>query len=274
MINSHKYWGLCFVVLCLLVGIVACDNTLDAFDEEKGLYSIYGYLNLDEDINYIRVKDLNSTLSENIGEDIDANVTFENLKTGTTQTLEDTVVEFDGVKTHNFWTTMDIEPDTKYQVSVERSDGRQTSAIATTPYKARTNVNPIAANCTTQVNVNFQPVRSKFGLSVELGFYYKQDLFWVRVNNLLIERENSVTLSIMPIDLISDPFEGRLLCEQLSDDSFEVRYTHYGPDLFKDTVSDTLRIPGGSGRFGAYYKDAFTFPIDTTSLCPPYCVEE
>lgn len=259
-----------YVMILLLLISSGCDNSLNALDEEEGLYSIYGYLNLYEDNNYIRIKDINQTLKDSDGI-LDAKVTFENLDNGTTEVLQDTVVDFDGVKTHNFRTTIDINPDTEYRVTAKRSDGRTTSAIAKTPFIAETNVNPMGANCITAVNIDFEPVRSKNSLWVEVGFQYNQNLFWVRINTLLVETDNTVNASFTPFMLINEAFDERILCEDLSDDTFEVRYTHYGPDLFENTISDTLDVPGGAGRFGAFYKDSFSFPIDTVSLCPPLC---
>lgn len=255
----------------LLFVLVSCDNSIYPFNEEKGLYSIYGYLDLYEDVNHIRVKDLNKTLIQDTINAIDAEVTFKNLKKGATQVLEDTVVKFDGVKTHNFFTTMGINPNTEYQVSVKTSDEKAITATTTTPYIADTHVHPMGANCTTQVQINFEPVRSQFALRVELGFYYKQKLFWLRAHNYKYENENGVNIFFTPYKLLNDRFEESLVCEELSDDLIDVRYTHYGPDLYGTAVSDVFEIPGGVGRFGAYYNDTFSFPIDTLSLCPPYC---
>lgn len=104
---------------------LSCDNSLDPLDEEKGAYSIYGYLNLYKDINYIRVKNLNITYLQD-STNIDAEVTLENIYSGATEILEDTIVVFDSLKTHNFCRTMDIQPHIEYRVSVEGSDGKKT----------------------------------------------------------------------------------------------------------------------------------------------------
>lgn len=265
-----KYFNTYTVILLLLLSS-GCDNSMNAFDEEEGLYSIYGYLDLHEDINYIRIKDINETLQDSDGV-IDAKVTFENLDNSTSEILQDTVVEFDGVKTHNFRTTLDINPDTEYRVTAERSDGKTASATAITPYIAETSVNPMGENCSTTVNIDFEPVRSKNSLWVDVGFYYNQDLFWVPINTLLIEIGNKVNATFTPMMLINEAFEGETIyCFELSDDTFEVRYTHYGPGIYEEAVSDSIGIPGGSGRFGAFYKDSFSFPIDTTGICPPSC---
>lgn len=276
----------CFAILVFLLAFSGCDNSLDPLDEERGGYSIYGYLNLYKDVNYIRVKNLNTSIDQDTTSEIDAEVTFENLENGLTQTLEDTIVEFDGLKTHNFQTTLDINPETKYRVKVERADGRITTATATAPAIAERDLIPKQADCMTYFHLSFEPVLSEFDIIVDFGFHYNTETYWVRANEFLHESENKATISVTPFRILEDVFgvgippqnwqynEGEIFCHELDDDIFEVRYTHYGPDLFDNTISDTLQIPGGAGRFGALYRDYFTFEIDTTRLCPPLPLEE
>lgn len=272
----------------LLIGfllILGCNNSLDPVDEEKGGYSIYGYLNIYKNVNYIRIKNLNTSINQDTTGEIDAEITFENLDNGLTETLEDTIVEFNGVKTNNFKTTLDINPETEYRVKVEGSDGKTTSAMATTPPIAQTNVTPKVPNCTTQVDLNFEPVRDQLALQAEIGFSYNAKTYWIRGNRFLNETEEGVIISVTPFRILEGIFavppgpdgsyqEGEVFCHELDSEEFEVRYTHYGPDLFANTITDTLRIPGGAGRFGALYRDSFTFDIDDSKLCPPLPYEE
>lgn len=269
----------CMIIIVLITGI-GCDNSIQPLNKKKGVYSIYGYLNLHKDANYIRVKNLNKTLSEDTTDNIDATVTLENLHNGKTEKLEDSVVVFDGVKTHNFRTTMDIRPNTQYRVTAKRSDGKSVSATTTTPYLAERKVSPVAPNCTTNVHLSFEPVRNRHAMRLEVGFPYKGKIFWVRKHTSLIAYEQRLSLTFTPLELLAELSSGqeqggepsdKILCEELDSNKFSVRYTHYGPDLFGNSVSDTLSIPGGAGRFGAFYKDSFSFPIDTSSLCPPIC---
>lgn len=267
------------IILSLIIILPGCENSIQPLNEEKGFYSIYGYLNMHEDVNHIRVKNLNMTLSEDTTDNIDANVTLKNLKSGETEELEDTVVTFDGVKTHNFRTTMDIKPNTKYRVSVERSDGKTVTATATSPYNTDTNVEPVGENCNTNIEISFVPVRSRNALRLEVGFRYNNKLFWTRQNQNIITFDQKIILSFTPSGLLEDFFSGNedtsqgetITCKELDTDKLFVRYTHFGPDLFDNNLSDTLNIPGGAGRFGVFYKDSFSFPIDTSPSCPPSC---
>jgi len=60
-----------------------------------------------------------------------------------------------------------------------------------------------------------------------------------------------------------------LFCDDLSNDVYQVRYTHFGPDLNRNSKSDTLGARGGAGKFGGLYSDSFSFKVDTSKLCPP-----
>lgn len=109
--------------------------------------------------------------------------------------------------------------------------------------------------------------------------------FWVKSNRFLTETNGpGVTATFTPWKITQQVFgiveydppyipvmeADTVFCHQLDSDRLKVRYTHYGPDLWENTISDTFHIPEGSGRLGAFYKDNFSFRIDTTKLCPPY----
>lgn len=279
-----KYLNCWIVILVLLFISAGCDNSVDPLDEEEGAYSIYGYLNLYKDVNYIRVKDLNKTFEESGTDEFAAEVILKNLNNGATENLEDTIVAFGDVKTHNFRTTMDLQPDTRYRVSVKGSDGKKTSATATTPPIAERNVVPFGANCTTRVDLIFDPVKSNNSLNLKVGFDYNSKTFWVRADKFLGDKNGKVIASFTPWTILEEVFqvfpsnnsldEGEVFCDQLDSEVFKVRYTHFGPDLFTGKISDTLSIPGGAGRFGGLYRDSFSFRIDTTKLCPPYPLVE
>lgn len=145
---------------------------------------------------------------------------------------------------------------------------------------------PARANCTTKVNIDFEPVSTQHAINLDVGFHYNSKEFWVRANEFLLGSDDKVTASFLPWDILDEAFgpggsediigedELAVFCDDLDDEIFMARYTHYGPDLYANTITDTLRIPGGAGRFGALYSDTFSFRIDTTSVCPPQPFEE
>lgn len=264
-----------FAIIAALV-FTGCDNTINPLDEDRGHYSIYGALDLNSPSNYIRVKDLNAPLTAAATRELDVTVTFENLDNGDSDILEDSVVRFEEIYTHNFRVTLPVNPQTGYKVKVEGENGL-VSATATTPARAATNVIPEMEDCETPVNIAFEPVESLVHLEVSLGFYYNNNLLWGRPDlRQSTSNPNEIIARFTPLRYINDVLdpmgeEPTYWCHELSDDKFEVEYTHYGPDFFEHTLSDTVNIPGGAGQFGAYYEDAFTFSIDTVNVCFPFC---
>lgn len=240
---------------------------MNPFDEEKGLYSIYGYLDLDKEVNYIRVKDLNATLTTNSTDNINATVTLENTDKNIVETLQDTLVKFEGIYTHNFRTTMEINPVTSYKITVERSDGKSVTATATTPQIADVNWGPTNDYCQFPVEITFEPILDKYDLEVAIGFDYEDIRYWVYPEITHVEGE-LIKYRFTPDSIIRSM---EIECHQLDDDKLFIEYTHYGPD-FDSTGSDTLDTPTETVKFGALYEDSFTFPIDTTNIpCPPIC---
>ncbi|NGP76141.1 hypothetical protein G3570_05830 [Balneolaceae bacterium YR4-1] len=270
-----------------LLFYTGCDNSIQPLDRENGVYSIYGALDLRDDMNFVRIKDLNRTLQQDTSGVIDATVIIEDLQSGVSDVMQDSIVAFDGVKTHNFYTGMEILPDTRYRVSVERSDGRTVSAEAETPSYSQTNVEPVMEDCLTPIHVTFDPVEERINLSLNIGFNYDGEIQWVPyresigagpgdINN----GEKSETFTFIPKTVLdeftgaSNPFSSgaeAIGCHQLDNDQFYVRYTHYGPNSFESATSDSIQIPRGTGRLLSLYKDTLNFRIDTVNVCWPNC---
>jgi len=270
------------MALCVVLSAAfwsGCDSSVNILDRETGLYSIYGALNVHKDVNHIRVKDLDAPLVDDSTRTLDATVTLKDLQTGTTEVLTDSVVQFKDIYTHNFRITTDIRPDTKYQVTVERPDGRTAQATATTPAIADRTVTPQGADCTTSIRLTFEPVAAPENIDPVLGVEFGGDRRWTPAFGLRSAGSNAnlVFLEFTPKQILNAIFKpvslnGReVWCHQLDTDKLYVRYTHYGPDFYGDTPSDSLNVPGGIGRFGGYYKDSFSIRIDTANVCAPDC---
>lgn len=274
MKKSVYLLALSFLFSLLLTA--ACENNLDPINTEKGLYSIYGALDIDEDTNYVRIKDLNTTLDNQSSTDIDAEVILRNLNAGISETLEDSVVQFDDVSTHNFFTTMDITPNTEYELTVERSDGSTARALANTPLIADTEVGPTGETCYTNIELNIEPVSESDQLELSIGFEMGGNTYWtIMTPNRDENSPETVSISFSPKDILNrqfDPMFGGRCCFQLSSTELYVRYNHYGSDFFGGGSADTLTIPGGIGTFGGMYDRTFSFEIDTSQvLDPPPC---
>ena len=287
---NHNKSTFVFLGLVFCFFITGCENSIQPLDRDNGVFSIYGIFDLKKEVNFVRVKDLNQTLLQDTAGTIDATVVIENMQSGNSDVMQDSIVAFDGVKTHNFYTGMDILPDSRYRVSVERSDGRTVSAEAVTPSIAETAVKPVMENCLTSINVTFTPVADRNLLRLSFGFNYEGQRWWVNPRaNVLGNPDDfagdgdTQAYSFTPktiIDLYppgegNNPFDNddgiELWCHQLDNGEFYIRYTHYGPDFFDSFTSDSLQIPGGTGRLGALYKDTLNFQIDTVNVCKPNC---
>lgn len=272
------------LALVLLVSVVVlfpgCDNSVNILDRDTGLYSIYGALDIYADVNHIRVKNLNTPLVGDSTRTIGATVTLKNLRTGTSEILRDSIIQFENVYTHNFRTTLEIMPDTEYRITIEHSDGRTARATATTPHIAETDAVPEGEDCETPIRVQFEPVASPNAIEAELGFDYGGLQHWTPVFKTRSSDSNPdlVFLQFTPKQLLDavfkpdSPLGGKeVWCHELDNNKIYARYTHFGPDFGGDTPSDSLNVPGGIGVFGGFYEDSFSFPIDTTNVCAPFC---
>ncbi len=123
-------WLLCLTVLLLS----ACDSaSLDPFQQSNQHFSIFGYLNVSEDTQYVRV----SAMRDSIGTarvPLDAVVRLENLGTGEQTVWRDSLFRFDdGRYAHNFWAPMRLDPGATYRLTVTRSDGAASTVTVTMP---------------------------------------------------------------------------------------------------------------------------------------------
>lgn len=124
---------LCFAGLAVLVGVLAgCESTFDPFEESEITFSVFGYVDVAADTQFVRVSALRRSV-EDAGA-LEAEVTLEDLTRGDRSALRDSVVRFEnGAVVHNFWTTKRINPATAYRLTVTGSDGATASAAFATP---------------------------------------------------------------------------------------------------------------------------------------------
>ncbi len=258
-------------IILPVVIITACDNTIDPFDDSAGIYSIYGYLEIGETPNYIRISDLNEPMIDNPEQGLDAVATLENLESGEQQTLPDSVVQFEDIYTFNFRSDLEIKPETTYRLTVERSDGAQSETYATTPEIPEPQVFPTGENCETFVNVIFPGVTEPMLFRASVGFDYNGERRWV--NPVLRQTsQDDIVLAFTPIQILDLYFQPevtgqKVWCHELDSDQLYVRYDRLGPDWYGSIdESDTLDVVDGSGRFGGLYRDTFSFEIDDVDV--------
>ncbi|WP_265764067.1 hypothetical protein [Fodinibius salsisoli] len=84
---------------------------------------MYGYLDASADTQWVRIMPVRDSLFYNPKE-IDATVTLQELESGETVTLNDSLFHFSNNRyAHNFWTTHPLKPSGTYRLEAERSDG-------------------------------------------------------------------------------------------------------------------------------------------------------
>jgi hypothetical protein len=116
------------------IGLNSCDETLDPVKEnDLFYYSIFGYLDSSEERQWIRVINLQEEI-DTTGEGIDGIVRLENLQTGESSILKDSLFQYsDKFYAYNFWTEQDIDPTGSYRITAERSDGITRSVTVEIP---------------------------------------------------------------------------------------------------------------------------------------------
>jgi hypothetical protein len=293
MIRSHHPHSAWIVVA--LIGLllsVGCDTTLEPFDDETGTFSIRGYLSISGDTHFFRVKDLSNPLVDDSARTLDVTVTMENLTAGTSTTLEDSVVVFEGVYTHNYRYDRAVQPEATYRITVEHADGRTAQSTATMP--PITEVDPDSVGTTTQMNAklldgpapltdlavrndtvdvipcngtvvyNFPNVPERRLLRFLVEVDWRQGRQWVEIDNPTVGPDGTPVNGFRPSAIIASVVPTRELaavqhaCELLKENTMRIAYTHFGPDWPADSiVTDPLgsNVESGLGIFGGLHRD-------------------
>jgi len=131
------------VALALLIlGVGSgCVDTFEPYQVSDRHFSIFGYLNAAADTQWIRVTPIRQSVFTTAGE-LDAHVTLEEMATGATVELHDSVFRYlaatnlEGTAeswAHNYWTDVPIEFGATYRLSVVAADGETTTTMVTIP---------------------------------------------------------------------------------------------------------------------------------------------
>lgn len=119
-----------FLLLCAFLLLAGCDQTFEPLQENEEYYfSIYGYLDAAADTQWVRVGPARRGLND-LPDPTGIDVALENLQTGETVAMEDSLFTPDGYL--NYWTTYDIQNEETYQLTVKR-DGNSSRVTVTTP---------------------------------------------------------------------------------------------------------------------------------------------
>ncbi len=276
------------IAIFLLIAGSCSDNQIDPFEDKKGVYSIYGAMDLHETKHVIRVRDLRTFLRDSTSKHLDAIVTFSDLTNNTSQVLKDSVVQFPANFTHNFILNKEFTPSSPYRVDVERSDGIGVSSVFTTPGITETelvsNNDEDEIKCYTEIKMVFKNVKPGEQVRVEFGIMYQEKMYWVEFTGICVteyfEDRYELVITAKPyllLDLIwpkpgMDPPPNcrdyrypTVLCDDLDTGQFVIRYKHLGPEWeriypVKPTIPDEVGdVENGLGFLGAFREDTLSF---------------
>jgi len=247
---------------------------------------VYGFLDLSEDQQFLRIKPLEEPLGLEENQKLDVRVKLKNLKNGITHHMADSVIVFtdeqDTLYTHNFRTDASIQPKTEYELSVIRNGQAVTEATTRTPVRDAATITPVdtpatpqssdetadgdltVKNCLTTFRIQFTDAFQN-PLRVFGTFYYENQAREVRIDRLdHVEIQNpegsDPFVDIVPEDdLLSEeipqkdqtdlPFDPRYVprCSDLDRRTIEFRYIYASPD-WKELLPDPSS-PGSLIRY-------------------------
>lgn len=281
-----------FLFIILLGGLVltSCDDqTLDPIEEDSGLYSFYGTLEVGKSPNVVRIRNSNEPFLSP-SDSFDGTVTFEDLETGEVTTLRDSVVEFSGNFTHNFIIENEIEHNREYLLTATRSDGETVRSVASTPGSTEILFMPDESiNCETAVDFRFQNVVNPETVQIEIQvFHNDQDVsapLSVFIDELdYSNNDNEMRMVLSPRNLLVEVFTPILPdnpnfnpfnlfptinCNDLQVREITIEYTHFGSEWSVGRPGRGLidfesgDVENGIGFFGAYHRDSFSFSYQT-----------
>lgn len=125
------------LVAVLLIGLAACDETVNPFVDAERYFTVYGYLDTGRDTQYVRVIPLRRMIGE-ADEGADAVVTSTSAENGERIVWRDSVLQLaDGSVGHVFYAPFRPIPDWTYRLEVGRLDGVTSWAEVTIPPASR-----------------------------------------------------------------------------------------------------------------------------------------
>lgn len=118
----------------LLLLMAACEDDFSPIEPSDLKLSIFGYLDVSADTQWVRVMPIRTTVPSGPSPP-PAVVTLENMETGVVVELRDSLFHFDigehvgseGLYLHNYWTVMPVEPGAEYRLVATPVDGGQTA---------------------------------------------------------------------------------------------------------------------------------------------------
>ena len=275
-----------YTLFFLLLFLASCTDTkISPFEISSGYFSVYGAMNTDSTLNYIRIKDVQTPLLSPVEEIETFSATLENLQTNEVKPLEKEILIFNENPTMNFIVDEVFQQRSSYKLTVTGTNGEISTSIATTPGNTTLTLTPeVTEECSEEILIEFDDVKDPEFIRFELGVRYERIMYYAEIKTVApLEKipgtdKVQVTLSInnMLVDLFP-PEESRIGvpprfwrptigCEDLDEKDMIIKYTHFGPEwkVLKDNnlafdVLDSGDIENGLGFFGAIDRGELRF---------------
>lgn len=228
----------CFVLLIVIVSIAGCEQTINPLLPKETEYTVYGPLNIEQTPNHIRVHDTNALLSPEDTRELDVNMTLTNLKTGESELMTDSTVQFEHIFTHNYRADQSIEYDTRYKVFWEDGGGFRDSLITQTTKQSVMTTYPDTVFCDQQFNVKLTNIDLEAGerLDTEVGINVKGRWLWTSKKGFYSynSEENVLELGWRPYEVSRLIFCGIVCrpsppdCPEFTSDRVRFKFHHIG----------------------------------------------
>lgn len=281
-----KQTGYPVVIIIFILLFSGCGSKeINPLEDERGIFSFYGALDLDSQSNLIRVRDLRIPLlsEQTIGDG--TVVTFEDIENGVSTVLQDSVIYINGHTIHNFVLNQPLRPRQPYRITAVREDGALSESIATTPGITIAGAVPDEnVRCRQQITFQFDNVLPSEQIRVDAGFEYDGEMYWFEITRYCDfnydEIDNRVTLEKSPFNLLGLVFPPRNInmpqcqninprigCDELSSDVAYLRFYHLGPEwqrifpIIQVNPDNVMDVDNGLGFFGAYRSDTITYSL-------------
>lgn len=128
-----RYLQYILPILMFLTFIACEDQFIPVQENERHFFSVNGFLDASADTQWIRVMPVRETLIQESGLPVPT-VTLQHTGSGENTVMRDSLFDFpDGKYAYNYWTTMSVEPEQNYRLTVEGEEGRSSYAEATLP---------------------------------------------------------------------------------------------------------------------------------------------
>lgn len=132
---EHSFAILTTAILSCLVA-TGCNETFEPWEEnDQYHFSIFGYLDASADTQWVRVMPVREEFFLDPDQSLDAKVTLEHVESGESVIMNDSLFAYaHDVYAWNFWTTMDVQPEQTYRLTVKHPNnpGYRSSSVETT----------------------------------------------------------------------------------------------------------------------------------------------